>query len=181
MLGIPDVLIWKLAEVAVAGTKTDAGTIRSVPLRLMVTVAPPEGAALLSFTVQVVDEFSPREAELQEILDTEPCVTRLITVLTEAPLYVDVMVETSSTRTDRTLAVKVIDVLPDSTVTEVGTFKSVPVRLKNTFAPPEGAGFVSVTVHVDEAFSNRKPASQETEDMSTGATREIENLLNVPL
>ncbi len=44
----------KVAESAPAGTRTDVGTVRAVLLSDSVTVNPPDGAAWVSVTVQVL-------------------------------------------------------------------------------------------------------------------------------
>ncbi|MGO9527003.1 MAG: hypothetical protein ACLP0A_05465, partial [Verrucomicrobiia bacterium] len=49
----------KVAEVAVAGTVTDAGTVSAVLVLVRGTMVPPVGAAWLRVTVQVVDELAP--------------------------------------------------------------------------------------------------------------------------
>ena len=71
-----------VAEVAVAGTVTEAGTVSVVLLLVRVTVAPPVGAAAESVTVQVLEEFCPRVVGLQVSEETvtggvTPCVVAL--------------------------------------------------------------------------------------------------------
>jgi hypothetical protein len=68
-------------------------------------------------------------------------------------------------------ALKVADVAPAATATEVGTV-SVELLLDNvTLAPPVGAAWVIVTVHVLEAFCPRLVGVHARDDISTGATR----------
>ena len=69
------------------------------------------------------------------------------------------------------VALKVADVAPAVTATEVGTVR-VELLLDNvTLAPPVGAGCVKVTVQVLEAFCPRLVGVHAREDINTGATR----------
>ena len=81
-----------VAEVAAAGTMTDAGTVSVGLLLVSVTLAPPEGAAPLSVTVQVLDAFCPSVVGLQASEDTTTGATRAIVALAELLLYVAVTV-----------------------------------------------------------------------------------------
>ena len=60
---------------------------------------------------------------------------------------------------------------PADTVTDAGTVSVEFVFDNVTRAPPVGAGCVSVTVQVAEEFGPRLDGLQESEDISTGATR----------
>jgi len=71
------------------------------------------------------------------------------------------------------LALKLPVVAPAATVTEVGTVSAAWLLLKDTAAPPAGAGLVSVTVQELEAFDPRLVGLHAREDTSTGATRLI--------
>ena len=82
----------KLAEVAAAGTVTDAGTVSVALLFDTVTIAPPVGAALLRVTVQVLEELGPRLLGLQASAEINTGATRLTLALAELPLYVTVRV-----------------------------------------------------------------------------------------
>jgi hypothetical protein len=80
------VLALKVAEVAAAATVTDAGTV-SVELVLdRETEAPPAGAALVSVTVQVLEELGPRLVGEQASDETTIDATRLMFVLAELPV-----------------------------------------------------------------------------------------------
>jgi len=68
------------------------------------------------------------------------------------------------------VALNVAEVEPAATVTEAGTVSTTLVFVSVTSAPPAGATFVSVTVHVLEAFGP-KLAGHASEETSTGATR----------
>jgi len=71
------------AEVPVAATVTDAGTVSLESVFDNVTLAPPVGAAWVRVTVHVLDEFGPRLLALQESVDTRTGATRLTVVLAE--------------------------------------------------------------------------------------------------
>ena len=77
------VVALKVAMVAAAATVTDAGTVKVALVFVSVTLAPPVGAAFVSVTVQVLDEFGPRLAGLHANEDTSTGATRLTVVLTE--------------------------------------------------------------------------------------------------
>ncbi len=63
MEGIVPVLAVKVAAVALAGTVTEAGNVRTPAMATaMATEAPPAGAALVKVTVQVVLELEARLA-----------------------------------------------------------------------------------------------------------------------
>jgi hypothetical protein len=82
-----------VADVAPAATDIDAGTVNTVPVLVRVTLAPPEGAALLSTTVQVEDEFASSEAGLHDTAETVVAVTKLTIVFAEVLLYAAITVE----------------------------------------------------------------------------------------
>jgi len=73
----------KLADVAAAGTVTETGTVRVALVLDTVTVAPPAGAALVSVTVQVLEELGPRLVGLQASAETRTEATRLMVALAE--------------------------------------------------------------------------------------------------
>ena len=59
------VVALNVAEVAAAGTMTDAGTVRVELVLVSVTVAPPAGAGWVRVTVQALEELCPRLVGLQ--------------------------------------------------------------------------------------------------------------------
>ncbi len=71
------------------------------------------------------------------------------------------------------VALKLLVVAPAATVTEVGTVSAVWLLLKDTAAPPVGAGLVSVTVHELVEFDPRLVGLHTSDDTSTGVTRLI--------
>jgi hypothetical protein len=80
------VTIVKVADVAPAGTVTDAGTVRAKSVLVKVTITPPVGAAWVRVTVQVLEETGPRLIELQTSEETRTGANRLIVALAELPL-----------------------------------------------------------------------------------------------
>ena len=83
MLPMAAVVMLKVADVAAAATVTDAGTVRVELVLVRVTIAPPEGAALVSVTVQVLEELGPRLVGLQASEETSAAATRLMVALAE--------------------------------------------------------------------------------------------------
>ena len=75
-----------VAEVAVAATVTDAGTVRVELVFDKATLAPPLGAGWVKLTVQVLEELDPRLVGLQEREETSTGATRLTLVLAVLPL-----------------------------------------------------------------------------------------------
>ena len=70
------------------------------------------------------------------------------------------------------VALNVAEVAPAPTVTEAGTFKAELVFESAMTAPPVGADWLRVTVHVLEAFEPRLAGLHETaETVTDGATR----------
>jgi hypothetical protein len=77
------VVALKVAEVALAATVTEAGTVSLVLLFERVTLAPPVGAGWVKVTVQVLEEFGPRLLGLHDNADTETGAARLTVVFAE--------------------------------------------------------------------------------------------------
>ena len=77
------------------------------------------------------------------------------------------------------LALKLPVVAPAATLTEAGTVKAAWLLLKDTVAPPAGAGLESVTVHELVAFGPRLVGLHASEDTSTGTTRLMLAVLEV--
>ena len=69
------------------------------------------------------------------------------------------------------LTVKVADVDVAATVTDAGTVSVELLLDRLTAAPPAGAGWVKVTVHVLEALELRLLGLQDTAETDTVATR----------
>jgi hypothetical protein len=79
------------------------------------------------------------------------------------------------------LALKVADVAAGATATDAGTVRVALVLVRVTVAPPAGAGCVTVTVQVLEEFGPRLVGLQTSEETSTGATRLMPALAELPL
>ena len=68
------------------------------------------------------------------------------------------------------VAIKVVVVRPEATITDAGTVRAELLLDSVTVAPPVGAGWPRVTVHVVEELVLRLAGVQVREDISTGAT-----------
>jgi hypothetical protein len=69
------------------------------------------------------------------------------------------------------VTVKVVDVAAAATVTEAGTVRVALEFVRVTLAPPVGAGWARVTVHVLEELAPMLAGLQLRDDTCTGATR----------
>jgi hypothetical protein len=69
------------------------------------------------------------------------------------------------------VTVKVVDVAAAATVTEAGTVRVALEFVRVTLAPPVGAAWVRVTVHVLEELAPMPVGLQVNDETSTGATR----------
>ena len=85
MLAIATVVALKVADMAVAATVTDAGTVSVALVLVRVTIAPPVGAAWVKVTMQVLEAFGPRLVGLQASEETSTA-TRLMVALAEVLL-----------------------------------------------------------------------------------------------
>ena len=72
------------------------------------------------------------------------------------------------------VAEKVLDKLPALTVTAAGTCKAALLLLRATAAPPVGAAFDKVMVHVLAAEELRLVGAHASEATVTGATRDTD-------
>ena len=70
-------------EVVATATVTDAGTVSVALVFDKVTMAPPVGAAWVSVTVQVLDEFGPIVLGLQAKEETRTVAARVTVALAE--------------------------------------------------------------------------------------------------
>ncbi len=78
------------------------------------------------------------------------------------------------------VALKLTDVAAEATVTDAGTVSVELVLVRATPAPPEGAGWVRVTVQVLEELGPRLVGLQASDETST-ATRLMVALAEVLL
>ena len=79
------------------------------------------------------------------------------------------------------VALKVADMAAAATVTEAGTVRVALVLVRVTVAPPVGAGWVRVTVQELEELGPRLVGVQASVETSTGATRLMVALAELPL
>ena len=79
------------------------------------------------------------------------------------------------------VALNVAVVALAATVTDAGTVSVALLLDRVTLAAPVGAGWVSVTVQVLEAFGPRLAGLQDNDDINTGATRLTVELAEVLL
>jgi hypothetical protein len=77
------VVALKVADVAVAATVTEAGTLSVALVLVRVTVAPPVGAVSDKVTVQALEELDPRLVGLQTREETSTDVTMPMVELAE--------------------------------------------------------------------------------------------------
>jgi hypothetical protein len=70
-----------VAEVAAAATATEGGTVSVALVFERVMLMPPLGAACVTVTVQVLEEFAPRVAGVQDSKETDSGPTRVITLV----------------------------------------------------------------------------------------------------
>ena len=177
------VVTMRFADVAAAATVTEEATVSAALEFERVTLAPPAGAGWVRVTVQMLEAFEPRLVGLHETAatDTEGA-TRLTGAVAELLLYVAVTVELALLLTVAVVTLNVADVAPAPTVTDAGTFNVALVSDSATAAPPVGADWLRVTVHVLEAFEPRLVGLHETADTDTeGATRLTVEVAELPL
>ena len=145
------VVIVNVADVAPAGTVTDAGTVPMVvELDANVTIAPPVGAARVSVTVPVT--ATPPVAAVTFVVRVESAAAGGVTVSVAVPVepfVAAVIVTAVFAATVPAVIVKFAVFDPAGTVTLTGT-DATPVldELSVTTLPPTGALVESVTVPV---------------------------------
>ncbi len=154
-----------------AATVIDAGTVSTAFVFVNVTSAPPAGATFVSVTVHVLDPFGPKLLGLHETEETSTAADRFTVVFAELLLYVAVIVELESLETVVVVTLNVPAVTPAATVIDAGTVSTPFVFVNVTSAPPAGATFVNVTVHVLDPFCPKLLGLHDTDDTSTAADR----------
>ncbi len=154
-----------------AATVIDAGTVNTAFVFVNVTNAPPAGAAFVNVTVHVLDPFAPRLVGLHESEETSTAADRFTVVFAELLLYVAVIVALESLLTVVVETLNVPVATPAATVIDAGTVNTAFVFVSVTSAPPAGATFVNVTVHVLDPFAPKLLGLHPTDDTKTGATK----------
>ena len=86
MLAMAAVVALKLADMAVAATVTEVGTVRVALVLVRATAAPPVGAAWVRVTVQALEALGPRLVGVQTSEETSTDATMLIVALAEVLL-----------------------------------------------------------------------------------------------
>src|SRR5215472_10511379 len=163
----------KVPLVVPAGTVTEAGTAATAVLALVrETIAPPAGAAVRSVTVPVLGAPPTRTDGFNVIVDRAGFTTR--EAVTDAVLYVTVMVTMVPVLTVAVDIAKVAVVAPAATLTEAGTVAiTVLLLVSITTVPPAGAAVDSVTVPVLSAPPTRLAGLTVTEPSDTAARARV--------
>jgi hypothetical protein len=167
---VPAVAV-KVAEVEPFATLTEEGVVSKELSSESATEVPPEDAALVKVTVQVLVAPEARLAGLQASEETRTGATRLTMVLAELPLYVAVVVVFWSPLMAAVVALKLTEVAAAAAVTDAGTVRAELVSDRVTIAPPAGAALVNVIVQVLEELGPRLAGLQASEETRTEATR----------
>ncbi len=172
----------KVAVVAAAVTVTLAGTVRLALLLIKATVAPPEGAAPLKVTVQVLEPGPVREAGLQArpLKVTVTGATSDIAELALPPLAVAVRVAVALAETVPAVATKEPEVAAAAMLSEAGAVSNALLLEIATVRPPAGAAALSVTVQVLVAREARELGEQLSAPTFTSGDRVMEAVFEVP-
>src|SRR5580700_2739882 len=161
----------KEVEVLLAGTVTDAGTVSDALLLESPTALPPDGAAWLSVTVQVLAAPEFTLVGVQASAETSVGAIRFKVALCEELPKVAVTVPDWLVVIAAAVALKVAEVLFAGTVTDVGTMSAVLLLESPTALPPEGAPWLSVTVQVLAVPEFTLVGVQDSAETSVGAIR----------
>jgi hypothetical protein len=156
------------------------GTVKLALLLPIESVLEPTDG-LFRVTVHVLAEPPVKLVGAQTMEIDTAGATRLMATLPELPPRVAFTVTDWLLETAAVVALKVAEVTPAATVTDAGTVSAGFVSVRVTAAPPVGAGWVSVTVQALEAFAPRLVGLQASEETSTGATRVMAALAELPL
>ena len=136
-----------VAELALAGTVTEPGTMRVALVLVKLTVVP-VAADLVSVTVQVVWPLAAREAAAHCKEETIGRVASVIVAVCEDPFKDAVMVGVSLAVNCLAVATNVALADPEGTVTDAWTGRFAELDARLTVGPLEA---LTVTVHVLDA------------------------------
>ena len=153
------------------GTTTEAGTVNAGLLAESDTGVPPVGALPESVRVQVEEPPASSVVALHANAETRVGATRLRVVVWVEPLRVAVSVPVWVVVMAPRLAVKVADVLPAGTVTEVGTVNAALLLESATALPPGPTAWLSVATQVVLAPEFTLVGLQTSAETRVGATR----------
>src|SRR5580700_2951547 len=167
---VPTVAL-KVAEVLFAATVTDAGTVSEALLLESPTALPPDGAAWLSVTVQVLAAPEFTLVGVQASAETSVGAIRFKVALCEELPKVAVTVPDWLVVIAAAVALKVAEVLFAGTVTDAGTVSAALLLERPTALPPLGAAWLRVTVHVAVAPEFTLVGLQTKAETSVEATR----------
>jgi hypothetical protein len=160
----------KVAEVAAAAIVTLAGTVAAdVLLLASLTTTPPVAAGPLMVAVPV--EVAPPTTEVGFKVTDERvgALTVSVAVLETDPSFA-VIVAVTFAAIAMVLTVKVLEALPEATVTDAGTVADVVLLVRLTTVPADGAAPVRVTVPVDELPPMTVVGESVREDNASGLT-----------
>jgi hypothetical protein len=157
-----------------------AGTVSVCVLLASAKVAPPAPAGCVKVTVQV--DVAP-EARLAGVQDTEiPCVgvVNITEAVCELPFNVAVTTAVCVLEKAPAVAANVAVVTPAGMDTVAGTLRAEEPLARATATPPEPAGWVTVTAHVEVAPLVRLAALHERELNTVGATSVTAKVCELP-
>jgi hypothetical protein len=166
----------KVAVVAPDATVTEAGTVKVVLLSEIASAKPPDGAALLNVTVQVLAAPEARLEGLQLSAEGVAGATKVSVLVAEVELAVAVTTAVASAVTALTVAANVAVVEPAATVTDAGSETEALLSERFTAVPPVGAATDKVTVQLDVPAALKEVGVQlrELTVGTTGAVRAME-------
>ena len=160
-----------MAEVALAATVAEAGTVSEALLSERATTVPPVWADWFRVTMHVVDALELTLVGLQAKAVTSMGATRVKVAVWEAPFSVAVTVTDWVVVRVAAVAVKVAEVALAGTVTDAGTVSEALLSERATTVPPVWADWFRVTMHVVDALELTLVGLQAKAVTSMGATR----------